>query len=67
MLAKESSWQQNEVKCLKVYREIIEYLISRSRYDLEEDLTLLDGGGNLSWGMRMATTYRSERMKILYS
>ena len=49
-----------------MYLAIIEYLQKMRKHDLENDLKLLKDE-SLSWGMRMAIVYRSEKTKILKS
>jgi len=59
-------WDIYESKVLDMYLAIIEYLQKMRKHDLENDLKLLKDE-SLSWGMRMAIVYRSEKTKILKS
>lgn len=60
-------WKDYELRCLEFYEDIISYLLEQLQVNstLENDLKLLKEDSELSWGMRMAITYRSERLKIL--
>ena len=59
-------WDAYELRVLGMYQGIIETLQKSRKFDLEEDWELLKSE-NLSWGLRMAIIYRSEKSKILKS
>jgi hypothetical protein len=60
-------WTQHELRVLEWYANIVEYLrteVLRSQNDLDKDLEILQNA-EISWGLRMALVYRTERIKIL--
>ncbi len=61
------TWIDYELRCLEFYEGIISYLLEKLQVNstVENDFRLLKEDSELSWGMRMAITYRSERLKIL--
>lgn len=61
------SWLDFELKVLEFYDNIIEYLEGNIEMwgTLEQDLKKLQTSRDLSWGMRMALQYKTERVKIL--
>ena len=56
-----------ECYCLKYYKELLTLLqMNMEKYDtLESDLEKLASDKQLTWGMRMAILYRSEKKKIV--
>ena len=57
------SWRVFELECLDFYNDILEYLLSNLDMwnDIQQSLITTD----ISWGLKMANTYRNERIKIL--
>ena len=62
----DETWQDHELRLLTWYENIVAYLQDHLTQEtsLEEDKSLLKSD-QLSWFMRMAITYRMERVKIL--
>jgi hypothetical protein len=56
-----------EVYCFKYYEDLLVLLkMNMEKHNsLESDLEQLETAENLSWGMRMALLYRSEKKKIV--